>query len=217
LTSLDNLSRVSGQGEDILRELNAARAHILAAQMSLAGRRAALAEATTRAQETAGSLTRTRSARTSYIDSLASQRRLNQRQIDTLVAQAQAAHLRSLKLARSTTVVALAVDTSLPANPTVRSNPATRDVTGGGRTITVTATGYSLGGRTATGLHAGWGVAAVDPSVIPLGSHLTVPGYGEAVAADTGGSVVGATIDLWFPTVAQANAWGRRSITIVVH
>ena len=26
----------------------------------------------------------------------------------------------------------------------------------------------------------GWGVVAVDPSVIPLGTRLTIPGYGEA-------------------------------------
>ena len=38
--------------------------------------------------------------------------------------------------------------------------------------ITVSATGYSLGGRTATGLPVGWGVVAVDPAVIPLGSHM---------------------------------------------
>ena len=80
----------------------------------------------------------------------------------------------------------------------------------------MTATGYSLPGTTATGLPVGWGVVAVDPSVIPLGTHMTIPGYGEAVAADTGGAVVGATIDLWFPTTAQANAWGRRAVTIVL-
>ena len=32
---------------------------------------------------------------------------------------------------------------------------------------------------------------------------MTIPGYGEAVAADTGGSIVGAAIDLWFPSVAR--------------
>ena len=41
-------------------------------------------------------------------------------------------------------------------------------------------------------------------------------GEGEAVAADTGGAVRGASIDLWFPSVAQANAWGRRTVTIVL-
>ena len=48
------------------------------------------------------------------------------------------------------------------------------------------AVAYSLPGHTASGLPVGWGIVAVDPSVIPLGTHMTVPGYGEAVAADTG-------------------------------
>jgi 3D (Asp-Asp-Asp) domain-containing protein len=81
----------------------------------------------------------------------------------------------------------------------------------------VLATGYTLPGRTATGLPVGWGVVAVDPSVIPLGTHLSVPGYGEAVAADTGGAVVGTSIDLWFPSAAQAARWGRRSITVALN
>jgi 3D (Asp-Asp-Asp) domain-containing protein len=58
---------------------------------------------------------------------------------------------------------------------------------------------------------------AVDPSVIPLGTRITIPGYGEGVAADTGGSVHGAMIDLWFPTAALALAWGRRTVTITLH
>ena len=87
----------------------------------------------------------------------------------------------------------------------------------GSRVLTVSATGYALQGNTASGLPVGWGIVAVDPSVIPLGTHMTIPGYGDAVAADEGGSIVGATIDLWFPTVAQANAWGRRTVTIVLH
>ena len=45
----------------------------------------------------------------------------------------------------------------------------------------------TLPGHTATGLPVGWGVVAVDPSVIPLGTQLDVPGYGEGVAADIGG------------------------------
>jgi resuscitation-promoting factor RpfB len=98
------------------------------------------------------------------------------------------------------------------APPVVPTNAVTA-----GRAITVVATGYALGGRTSTGLPVGWGVAAVDPSVIPLGTHMTVPGYGEAVAADVGGAVRGAVVDLWFPSIAQANAWGRRSVTIILH
>ena len=89
--------------------------------------------------------------------------------------------------------------------------------TEGARTLTVTATGYSLPGQTATGLPVGFGVVAVDPAVIPLGTRLTIPGYGEGVAADTGTAVQGTTIDLWFPTLADAMAWGRRTVTVTLH
>ena len=88
---------------------------------------------------------------------------------------------------------------------------------GPGAQLTVLATGYSLAGATATGVPVGWGVVAVDPSVIPLGTRMTIPGYGEGVAADTGGTVHGLTIDLWFPTRAQALAWGRRTVTVTLH
>ena len=83
--------------------------------------------------------------------------------------------------------------------------------------IVVSSTGYSLPGRTATGLPVGFGVVAVDPTVIPLGTRMTIPGYGEGVAADVGSSIRGDTIDLWFPTIAQAFAWGRRTVTITLH
>jgi 3D (Asp-Asp-Asp) domain-containing protein len=87
----------------------------------------------------------------------------------------------------------------------------------GSQSITVLATGYALTGHTATGLRVGWGVVAVDPSVIPLGTRLSVPGYGEAVAADIGSGVQGSMIDVWFPSVGQAQGWGRRTITITLH
>ncbi len=88
---------------------------------------------------------------------------------------------------------------------------------GDGTSMTVVATGYSMRGHTATGAPVGWGVVAVDPSVISLGTRMTIPGYGSGVAADTGGAIVGNRIDLWFPTVAQARAWGRRTVTITLH
>lgn len=91
----------------------------------------------------------------------------------------------------------------------------------GGRSMRVLATGYSpqqpdLSSTTATGARARRGVIAVDPSVIPLGTRVYVPGYGYAVAADTGGAIRGAHIDLCFDTVGEARAWGRRTVTIVI-
>jgi 3D (Asp-Asp-Asp) domain-containing protein len=72
-------------------------------------------------------------------------------------------------------------------------------------------------GLTATGVPVTRGIVAVDPSVIPLGTKMTIPGYGEGVAADTGGAIVGARIDLWFPTRAEALAWGTRTVSITLH
>lgn len=87
----------------------------------------------------------------------------------------------------------------------------------GERTLTVTMTAYTLRGNTATGLPTSWGIVAVDPNVIPLGTKMTIPGYGDAIAADTGSAVRGATIDVWVPDNAAAKAFGRRTVTIVLH
>lgn len=86
-----------------------------------------------------------------------------------------------------------------------------------GHTLTVLATGYSLSGNTSTGVPVGYGIVAVDPGVIALGTKLTIPGYGEGVAADTGGAVSGSHIDLWFPTEAEALGWGSRTVTVTLH
>ena len=91
---------------------------------------------------------------------------------------------------------------------------------GGGR-MRCEATGYAPGQggadhRTATGAAAVRGVIAVDPRVIPLGTHVYVPGYGYAVAADTGGVIHGRRIDLCFGSNAEARAWGRRAVTIII-
>ena len=54
-------------------------------------------------------------------------------------------------------------------------------------------------GITATGVFVTYGVVAVDPNVIPLGTKMFIPGYGYGVAADTGGAVKGNIIDLGYP------------------
>jgi uncharacterized protein YabE (DUF348 family)/3D (Asp-Asp-Asp) domain-containing protein len=53
-------------------------------------------------------------------------------------------------------------------------------------------------GRTRIGLPAGYGIVAVDPTWIPLGSNVYVPGYGTALAGDTGGKIKGKRIDLGY-------------------
>ena len=83
--------------------------------------------------------------------------------------------------------------------------------------LRVDAVAYHLPGRTASGLPVGRGIVAVDPELIPLGTHLFVPGYGNAVAADVGTAIKGRVIDLWMPSDAQARNWGRKTVVITIH
>lgn len=87
--------------------------------------------------------------------------------------------------------------------------------------IELVATGYSPdpsenGGSTHTcsGLPIGYGAAAVDPRVIPLGSKLYVEGYGYAFACDTGGAIKGSRIDLAYDSYRVANNQGRRRVRV---
>ncbi len=53
-------------------------------------------------------------------------------------------------------------------------------------------------GRTRIGRPLVKGLVAIDPKVIPFHTPLYIPGYGKALAADTGGGVRGKWIDLGF-------------------
>ncbi len=66
---------------------------------------------------------------------------------------------------------------------------------------------------TAIGMRAGKGVIAVDPSVIKLRSQVYVPGYGKAVAGDTGGAIKGQIIDLGFDN-ARTAGWSAHFVDI---
>ena len=69
-------------------------------------------------------------------------------------------------------------------------------------------------GITAIGLRARKGIVAVDPRVIPLGTKLYIPGYGEALAADTGSRIKGSRIDLCFESLGECFRFGKRKIKI---
>ena len=95
--------------------------------------------------------------------------------------------------------------------------------TSSGKEFEAEATAYSykqpgLSNFTAMGidLRSNPNVIAVDPSQIPLGTLVEVPGYGIAIAGDTGGDIKGNRIDLHYPEVQQAMDFGRQKITIKV-
>lgn len=76
--------------------------------------------------------------------------------------------------------------------------------------------GPDAAGVTASGTKAQLGTIAADTSVFPFGTQLNVPGYGEGVVEDTGAKVKGFHIDLWFPTHAEAKAWGSREMFVAM-
>jgi 3D (Asp-Asp-Asp) domain-containing protein len=203
VTRLDELERSARQGAQAAADARGGRAKLQGLVLELAARIREVQALEARAERTASVLESARTHRVAYLKALARQQRLNARQISALDHQA-----------RQVVAKAQTVQSQTASSPAGGTAPS---VTDGTRTLTVSATGYSLPGRTATGLPVGPGIVAVDPSVIPLGTRMSIPGYGEGVAADTGSAVQGMTIDLWFPTLAEALAWGRRTVTITLH
>ena len=89
------------------------------------------------------------------------------------------------------------------------------------RVVHVEATGYSrfepgMSSYTATGTLCRRGVIATDPNFIPLGTKVYIPGYGYAVAEDTGGAIVDNCVDLAFDSVAECFEWGRRVVPMYI-
>jgi len=93
------------------------------------------------------------------------------------------------------------------------------------KSLLLKATAYTPGmednsgefsGITAMGWPTGYGIVAVDPSVIPLRSLVYVEGYGTAWAGDTGGAIKGNRIDLCFATKEKADAYGVRNVRVYV-
>jgi 3D (Asp-Asp-Asp) domain-containing protein len=188
LTGLESIHRIADQDRLVIEQADAARARLTVATKRLAAQEAQARRAEAATAATLAALEAARREQAAQLAAFRAERSSNSATISTLEAEAR----------------------ELAAAPT-------RAVAQAGRTLTVSATGYSLEGRTSTGVSVGYGIVAVDPNVIPLGTRMTIPGYGEGVAADTGGSVVGARIDLWFPTRAEALAWGTRTVSITLH
>lgn len=117
-------------------------------------------------------------------------------------------------------------------NQSAEKKSSSSTVSAGGyenwRKINVQATAYSTyeagdklagqwQGLTATGTSVRWGVIAVDPSVIPLGSKVYIPQFNQTfIAEDTGNAIKGNIIDIFMDTNSQANDWGRRNIEVYV-
>lgn len=85
------------------------------------------------------------------------------------------------------------------------------------RRLEMRSTAYCLRGTMRTGVRVRDGMAAGDPTVLPLGSvvRVTHPDgrlIGIFVIMDTGGAVRGNKIDLWFDSCREAIDWGIRPV-----
>jgi len=195
ITGLDGITRAAEQNRSVITQTRTARSRLTRAQRALATREAALDSLEAAAARTADALGQAHAERAAYVRALAAQQGLTAVRIAALDRQARAAGAKAATLTPGGL-----------APPGAGPHP--------GETMTVSVTAYSLPGFTSSGLPVGYGVAAVDTNLIPFGTRFFVPGYGEAVAADRGTAIIGQRIDIWFPTLAQARAWGRQTVVI---
>ena len=136
--------------------------------------------------------------------------------------QAAKNKIESLKAEEAKKAEEAAKNNAANSSNTTSSNNSSSQPSSDGKykkTLSMEATAYSGGTLTAMGLKPGrdpGGIStiAVDPSVIPLGSKVYIPGYGYAIASDTGGVINGNIIDLYMNSHDECISWGRRQVTL---
>jgi 3D (Asp-Asp-Asp) domain-containing protein len=83
-----------------------------------------------------------------------------------------------------------------------------------GEEVPVTLTQYCLKGTTRRGRFVRPGIVAADPRIFPLARYVEVfmgkRYLGRFLVDDTGGNVIGATLDIWTPSCRQATRFGRQ-------
>lgn len=90
-----------------------------------------------------------------------------------------------------------------------------------GVTIPVSLTQYCVQGETRRGRQTRHGIVAADPRIFPLSRYVDVflgkDYLGRYLVDDTGGNVLGATLDIWNPDCREAARFGRHwgSATLV--
>jgi 3D (Asp-Asp-Asp) domain-containing protein/peptidoglycan hydrolase CwlO-like protein len=245
IDALDAVHRARRATQSVLDQARSARTELLVVRRKLAVQVARTNEARSRLAETAAELERAHAERTAYLSHLRQEQQLTATQIARLEQQAEEARARAQQVSREAATTATATPSSAGTASAPQPAPVSADTSGDssvpppapvesiagvtpteptaapppprpGGTMTVYATGYCLTGTTATGLPVGPGIVATDPAVIPLGTRMTIPGYGEGVAADTGSGVQGRRIDVWIKSCAAAGAFGR-TVTITFH
>jgi 3D (Asp-Asp-Asp) domain-containing protein len=242
IDGLENVNRTARATKAVVVQSRAARTEVEQARRVLAAEAARTSELRTTLLATAADLERAQVERRGYVERLRHEESLTASQISSLEERARQASRKAAQIVEhriaaaaepGTPAASVAATQAAPAAAVPPANPSepppapVESISEGqaapstsapapprpGGTMTVFATGYCLRGTTATGLPVAPGIVAVDPAVIPLGTRMTIPGYGEGVAADVGGEIKGARIDVWFASCGQAAAF-TRTVTI---
>ncbi len=200
LTRLDMMNAIAEEDRELIDSIRGSMDEVQSQLADLEAEQEELQATIGELDAARAELIQAKAERQAVVDSIQQERDLNAAQQQQLRAQA-AAVTSNMNTIQSQTAAASGDD----------YQPA-----GGGSSITVTATAYCLAGSTATGMPTGRGIIAVDPGVIPLGSRVHVSGYGDAIAADTGGSIRGNRIDVWLPC-GEAGSWGVRTVTVTIY
>jgi 3D (Asp-Asp-Asp) domain-containing protein/peptidoglycan hydrolase CwlO-like protein len=195
LQKLDDLKQSAAENSRVVAATRAAERRLLRTRQTLESDAARLARSLSSARAAEHSIESATASKSAFVASL----------------RARAGTARTAGLLSSAGSAAKKSATYASATPPPQPPPKS------GEKMTVSATCYILKGTTASGMPTGPGVVAVDPTVIPLGTRMYIPGYGDGVAADTGSGIKGKIIDLWYSTYAKCAKWGRRTVTITIY
>ncbi|MBO3443239.1 3D domain-containing protein [Clostridium sp. CCUG 7971] len=129
------------------------------------------------------------------------------------------------KIVKKGTKVEVQVASSRGSNTGRKANVATTSTVSAksnsssskGKHMKVVATAYSGDTVTSTGTKPKWGTIAVDPSVIPYGTKVYIPQFGQTfIAEDCGGAIKGNKIDIFMNDESTVKNWGRKTIDIYI-
>jgi len=218
VAGIEGLSRATALNERLGVEAEQRTRRLARLRAGLTAQRERLDAARNEARRGATRLAMAVAGQRETIATLRRRQSLTAQRLASLQSRAREAEQRSAGItqaaARSTAAPPQETTDAAAEAPATAAPPVTA---GGTRSFVADAVAYHLPGKTASGLPVGVGVIAVDPTVIPLGTRVFIPGYGPAVAADVGTAIKGNIIDLWMPSTAQARAWGRRTVTITIY
>lgn len=149
---------------------------------------------------------------------------------ETITEMAKALPSTAATVARATTAVAKPIADGVEAIPTAMVRATAHEAikmkkgilplipskfarAEDGISIPVSLTQYCVQGETRRGRQTRHGIVAADPRIFPLSRYVDVflgnDYLGRYLVDDTGGNVLGATLDIWNPDCREAARFGR--------